>query len=128
MGGGVIRNQLSGKVALVSGATRGIGLAIADRLSAMGADIVSLDLPGEDVSALQTMLDQRGRKLLVTCGDVSVASSWSGALEQLLAAFGRLDILVNNAGVPVSSAPCSIIPKTPSIMSWRSMRAAFTWA
>jgi NAD(P)-dependent dehydrogenase (short-subunit alcohol dehydrogenase family) len=86
-------------VALVSGATRGIGLAIADRLSAMGADIVSLDLPGEDVTALQAMLDQRGRKLLVTCGDVSVVSSWSGALEQLLAEFGQLDILVNNAGV-----------------------------
>ena len=99
MGGGVIRDQLSGKVALVSGATRGIGLAIADRLSAMGADIVSLDLPGEDVTALQALLDQRGRKLLVTCGDVSVTSSWSAALEQLLAEFGRLDILVNNAGV-----------------------------
>lgn len=91
--------ELTGRVALISGTTRGIGLAIADRLAAAGADIVGFDLPGESDAVLTERIAARGRTLLMHSGDVTVAADWQSALAATSARFGRLDILVNNAGI-----------------------------
>ena len=91
--------ELDGKVALVTGATRGIGLAIAARLAGAGAHIVSLDLAGEPLDELRATVGAAGRRLIASEGDVTRVESWQAALKQALEAFGRLDILVNNAGI-----------------------------
>jgi NAD(P)-dependent dehydrogenase (short-subunit alcohol dehydrogenase family) len=87
--------ELSGKVALISGGTQGIGLAIAKALAERGAAIAALDLPGSSAAGLREI---SGDPLLVH-GDVTRAADWTAALEAIEARFGRLDILVNNAGI-----------------------------
>jgi NAD(P)-dependent dehydrogenase (short-subunit alcohol dehydrogenase family) len=91
--------ELAGRIALISGTTRGIGLAIADRLAEAGADIVGFDLPGESDAALQDRVEAHGRTLLMCRGDVTEATDWQRALAATDQRFGQLDILVNNAGI-----------------------------
>lgn len=82
--------DLTGHVSLVTGAARGIGEAIADRLAANGSVVYYTDLdPPADLPA-----NGRGLRL-----DVTDAASIDAALKQVMSAQGRLDILVNNAGI-----------------------------
>lgn len=91
--------ELTGRIALISGTTRGIGLAIADRLASAGADIVGFDLPDEPDAALKSRVEAHGRTLLMCRGDVTKAADWETALAAADQRFGQLDILVNNAGI-----------------------------
>jgi 2-deoxy-D-gluconate 3-dehydrogenase len=91
--------RLDGRVALVTGAARGLGQAMALGLAEAGADIVGLDRcssdeTGEAVSAL-------GRRFMQVCCDLREASvaDLNGIVGQIVADLGRLDILVNNAGI-----------------------------
>jgi len=88
---------LDGKVALVTGASRGIGAATARALSAAGAKVV---LAARDEAALQAVADEigaRGGSAVVVPTDVRHAESVSRLVEQTLGAYGRLDVAVNNA-------------------------------
>jgi 3-oxoacyl-[acyl-carrier protein] reductase len=84
-------------VALVTGAARGIGAAIAVELARRGLDVAILDVG----DASQTVADVRaaGRKALAIVGDVTNPADRAAALAEIEAQFGRLDVLVNNAGV-----------------------------
>ena len=88
--------DLSGKVALVTGSTRGIGRAIAETLAAAGASvaIVGRDLPRAEAAAAEIGRGARG----FAC-DVSDTAQVSALVADVEAAFGTLDILVNNAGL-----------------------------
>lgn len=87
--------DLTGKVSLVTGAARGIGQAIADRLAANGSRVVYTDL---DPSATQAAAARSaGAKALRM--DVTCAEEVEAVIDQVVAEFGRLDVLVNNAGV-----------------------------
>jgi 2-deoxy-D-gluconate 3-dehydrogenase len=91
--------RLDGQVALVTGANRGIGRAIATALAQAGADIALLGRgdPGETVAAIEKL----GRRTLVTRADLATArpEELAEAVETAVAGLGRLDILVNNAGI-----------------------------
>ena len=91
---------LEGKTALVTGASRGIGRAIALRLAAEGAD-VAVNFAGSAAKAeeVKNAIIEMGRKAIAIQADVKDASSVAGMVEEVKKTFGRIDILVNNAGV-----------------------------
>lgn len=92
---------LAGQIALVTGASRGIGRAIALRLAQAGADVVVNHRATPDESeAVREQVSQLGRRVLVAQADVSQESDVKQLYEQAITAFGRVDILVNNAGLP----------------------------
>jgi 3-oxoacyl-[acyl-carrier protein] reductase len=89
------------RVALITGARRGLGKAIALCLARRGADIVINDIAAgkEEAEATAQEIRALGRKAVVLTGDVTIAAEVNELIEQTLAEFGRLDILVNNAGI-----------------------------
>jgi len=91
--------QLDGKTALVTGAARGIGRAIAEKLAAEGADVVVCDLNRDWLSETEQAIVARGRRALALAADVGQAKSVQQTVDEALKAFGHLDILVNNAGI-----------------------------
>ncbi|MGY3498770.1 MULTISPECIES: SDR family NAD(P)-dependent oxidoreductase [unclassified Bradyrhizobium] len=93
-------NPASPKVALVTGAARGIGLAAAKRFLADGWRVALLDIEGELLRAAVAALKQPDDALALTC-DVSDAAGVAAAISAITDRFGRLDALVNNAGIAV---------------------------
>src|SRR5215469_3616102 len=88
------------KVALVTGAARGIGLATAKRFLAEGWRVALLDIEGELLKTAVAGLANADHTLALAC-DVSDAAQVARAFDQVATHFGRLDALVNNAGVAV---------------------------
>jgi len=92
---------LAGQVALVTGASRGIGLAIARKLGSMGAQVA---ICARNVQALRGAaegLTRDGIHALAIAADVTLAADVSGLVERARGALGAIDILVNNAGIGV---------------------------
>lgn len=89
----------AGRVALITGANRGIGMAVAGTFARAGADLGVVDL---DVAALEARRAEwtgDGRKVLVFQGDVTDAERIAAIVREVDATFGRIDVLVNNAGI-----------------------------
>lgn len=100
-------NKLDGKIALVTGAARGLGRAYALRLAQLGADIVVADLNldgardwNEQLSAdsVPAEIEAMGRRAIGVQADLSKAADVERLFAEAVKAFGRVDILVNNAG------------------------------
>jgi len=94
--------DLSGKVALVTGSTKGIGLAVAERMAAAGASVVVSARTAGDVHATAKRLagPARGTVLGIPC-DVADPAACFALVEETVRRLGRLDILVNNAGLGI---------------------------
>jgi 3-oxoacyl-[acyl-carrier protein] reductase len=91
---------LSGRAALVTGGSRGIGAAIAVALARHGADVaITFERNGEKADETRRAVEALGRRALVVKADSGDVDEVTGAIEATAKAFGRLDILVNNAGV-----------------------------
>jgi 3-oxoacyl-[acyl-carrier protein] reductase len=91
--------KLAGKVALVTGGSRGIGAAIAKRLAADGASVAITYTKGADAAAsVVKEIAGRGGKAIAIQADATDAKAVTAAVDKTAANFGRLDILVNNAG------------------------------
>ncbi|MFI5585159.1 3-oxoacyl-ACP reductase family protein [Amycolatopsis sp. NPDC051758] len=91
---------LDGKVALVTGAGRGIGAATALRLAEDGADVaLTYQHNGDRAAEVVEQIKNLGRRALAIQADSADASAMSAAVSETVAEFGRLDVLVNNAGV-----------------------------
>ena len=88
-----------GKVAVITGASRGIGRSIAMALAAEGAKIVAVDLDLTSTEAVVAELQGQGAEAMAVVGNVTVAADAEKMIDAAVERFGRVDILVNNAGI-----------------------------
>lgn len=91
-------SKLEGQVALVTGASSGLGKAAAIMLAEAGADVALVARSEEDLRRVEGEVSEAGRRALVLPTDLGSVEETSGAVERTLEAFGRIDVLVNAAG------------------------------
>jgi 3-oxoacyl-[acyl-carrier protein] reductase len=87
------------KVAIVTGAARGIGLEITRELLAMGMTVVAVDLRGDLLAALPAALGAPAERLRTRALDVTDSAGFTALIDEVAEQSGRLDVLVNNAGI-----------------------------
>ena len=104
-------DTLRDRVAIVTGASRGIGRAIAVELARVGAHVAVCSRRKDALEPVADLVRAEGRRVLAVACDVGDARQVDGAVAQTLDAFGRIDILVNNAGYRVR-APLEDLPRS----------------
>jgi 2-dehydro-3-deoxy-D-gluconate 5-dehydrogenase len=117
--------RLEGKVALVTGASRGLGKSMVLALASAGADVA---LAGRNAATLQPVakeIERMGRRARVIPLDVGELPALPAAVEAVLERFGRIDILVNNAGTNVRKAAVEFTPAEWDAVLDTNLKGAF---
>ncbi len=110
------RFDLSGKVALVTGASSGLGVHFARTLAEAGASVAVAARRADRLASLQAELQQGGARALAVDLDVQSAESIAAAFDKVEAVLGPVDILVNNAGISIVK-PALAMPEADWIRS-----------
>lgn len=118
-------NALTGQIALVTGASRGIGRAIARRLAEEGAEVGITARTQSDLDALKTEIEDMSRRCVVFVADLREPDQIAALAQQALEQMRRVDILVNNAGVGTWGPAGSITLDQYNDMFDLNMRAVF---
>lgn len=121
--------SLTGKVAVVTGAARGIGRACALRLAAEGANVILNDCAHSgELNSLAAVIEASERRALICQTDVSDASATKAMFSSVQDSFGRLDILINNAArsvrKPFLELPLEEAKRTFDVTFWGSFQCA----
>src|SRR5438105_11023570 len=96
---GCMEISLAGRVAVVTGGSKGIGLAVATRFAASGADVAIVARGRETLDqALKTIGAAAGARVVAVQGDVAAIADIQRIYDEAMRAFGKIDIIVNNAG------------------------------
>lgn len=93
--------ELGGKVAFVTGASRGFGRSFAETLASAGADLVLFARTAEGLRETERLVKDAGRKALICQGDITKPDDIAVAVEEAVREFGKVDILINNAGLNI---------------------------
>src|SRR5262249_13984273 len=94
-----VERDLSGRVALVTGAGAGMGRAHATALAMRGATVCVLDIDGEGAARVAAEIEQAGGSAMAWRCDVADTAAARQCVDTMIGRYGRLDILVNNAGI-----------------------------
>lgn len=117
--------ELDGKVALITGGSRGLGLQIAEALGEMGCRLALTARKPEELDKARRHLEARGVEVMTIAGNIAQFETIPGLVDQVLERYGTIDILVNNAG-----ATWGLLWKTtrmkPGIKSWISTSTPFS--
>jgi NAD(P)-dependent dehydrogenase (short-subunit alcohol dehydrogenase family) len=104
--------EMTGRIALVTGAASGIGLATADVLAREGADVALVSRPGDDLAGAQDRVKQHGGRVLTVAADVADSAAVRAAFERVESELGPIDAVHNNAGISVA---CPLIETTDEV-------------
>lgn len=113
------RFRLDGQVAVVTGAGRGLGAAIAVAFAEVGADVLISSRTESELESVAAQIEQAGSRAHIVVADLAQTDATAALAAQAIAAFGRLDIVVNNVG---GSMPNTLLTTTV-----KDMRDAFTF-
>jgi NAD(P)-dependent dehydrogenase (short-subunit alcohol dehydrogenase family) len=91
--------RLDGKVAIVTGASSGLGVAFAEGLAQAGADVAICARRADRLQQTRQVVEAEGRRCVVVEADVSIVEDCARVVEQTVSELGRVDVLVNNAGI-----------------------------
>lgn len=121
--------ELTGKVSLVTGSGRGIGKAIALKLSEMGSKVAINDLPDSPgIDEVVKEIQSRGGDSIPLNGDVTVANEVKSLIKMIIGKWGRIDILVNNAGITSDNLILRISEEDWDAVMDTNLRGAFLCA
>lgn len=117
--------ELRGKRAVVTGAGRGIGKAIAERLGGLGADVAIVDIDGETASATAAEIARTGVRATGYALDVGDSEAVATVFKQIIEDLGGIDILVNNAGLTRDNLLIRMSPEDWDLVMRVNLKGAF---
>jgi NAD(P)-dependent dehydrogenase (short-subunit alcohol dehydrogenase family) len=104
-------SDMNGKVALITGASSGIGRVTAELFAARGANVVLAARREPELATLTREIESRGGKVAFVVTDVAIARDVERMVAHAIETFGRLDYAVNNAGIEGTIAPVTDLPE-----------------
>lgn len=120
--------RLDNKVAIVTGAGRGIGRALAVGLAEAGADVVLISRTESDLLETASMVGSCGRKAYVLPADVTKREEVHNAITKVVEKWGRIDILINNAGMNIRSKALQVTDQEWQTIMDTNLKSAFMFS